>query len=141
MRWHASDRDLAQDGSRKPPAANPRRPRRRESLSFPSTAGFSGRKKIWVAAAAAVAIVIAFGLAFYLLNGSGPISNAQTSRPATFVGSETCAGCHQAEAKLWNASQHKAAMQHATDKTVLGDFNDASFDYYRRAFPFLPQGR
>ena len=21
-------------------------------------------------------------------------------------------------------------MQHATDKTVLGDFNDASFDYY-----------
>ena len=49
---------------------------------------------------------------------------------ATFVGSETCAGCHQAEAKLWSASQHKAAMQHATDKTVLGNFDDASFDYY-----------
>ncbi len=49
---------------------------------------------------------------------------------AGFVGSETCSGCHQAEANLWNASQHKAAMQHATDKTVLGNFNDASFDYY-----------
>ena len=49
---------------------------------------------------------------------------------ATFVGSKTCAGCHQAEAKLWDASQHKAAMAHASDKTVLGDFNDASFDYF-----------
>ncbi len=49
---------------------------------------------------------------------------------AGFVGSETCSGCHQAEASLWNASQHKAAMQHATDKTVLGNFNGASFDYY-----------
>ena len=28
------------------------------------------------------------------------------------------------------SSQHKHAMQHATGKTVLGDFNDASFDYY-----------
>ena len=50
--------------------------------------------------------------------------------PATYVGSETCAGCHRAEAQLWQASQHKHAMDHATDKSVLGNFNDASFDYY-----------
>jgi hypothetical protein len=42
------------------------------------------------------------------------------------VGSETCAGCHQAQARLWDASQHKAAMQYATGKTVLGDFNYSS---------------
>jgi predicted CXXCH cytochrome family protein len=48
---------------------------------------------------------------------------------ATFVGSETCAGCHQAEAKLWRGSQHQLAMAHATDKSVLGDFSDATFDY------------
>jgi predicted CXXCH cytochrome family protein len=47
-----------------------------------------------------------------------------------FVGSETCAGCHQAEAKLWHGSQHKHAMDHATDKSVLGDWIDASIDYY-----------
>ena len=122
---------FGKDGSRKPLAATPSQATpSRESLHYPSTVGFSGRTKIWVAAAAAVAIAIVFGLAFYLLNGRGPIANPQTSRLATFVGSETCAGCHQAEAKLWNASQHKAAMQHATDKTVLGNFNDASFDYY-----------
>ncbi len=49
---------------------------------------------------------------------------------ATFVGSETCAGCHRAEAELWRSSQHQLAMQHATDKAVLGDFNGASFDYH-----------
>ncbi len=55
---------------------------------------------------------------------------AQAPSVASFVGSATCAGCHPAEAKLWDASQHKAAMAHATDKTVLGDFNNASFDYF-----------
>ena len=51
-------------------------------------------------------------------------------QPASFIGSEACAGCHQAETRSWGASQHKAAMQHATAKTVLGDFNDASFNHY-----------
>ncbi|HWZ09008.1 MAG TPA: tetratricopeptide repeat protein, partial [Bradyrhizobium sp.] len=41
-----------------------------------------------------------------------------------------CSGCHQAEAKSWGISQHQAAMQHATERTVLGDFRDAGFDYY-----------
>jgi len=48
----------------------------------------------------------------------------------TFVGSDTCASCHRAEAELWRNSQHKLAMDHATGKSVLGDFNDASFEYY-----------
>ena len=47
-----------------------------------------------------------------------------------FVGSETCAGCHQAETALWKGSQHKHAMQHATGASVLGNFDDASFDYF-----------
>jgi predicted CXXCH cytochrome family protein len=50
--------------------------------------------------------------------------------PATFVGSEVCADCHHAQANLWNTSQHKHAMQHATVASVLGNFGDASFDYY-----------
>ncbi|WP_347341022.1 tetratricopeptide repeat protein [Bradyrhizobium hipponense] len=55
---------------------------------------------------------------------------AQGPAAATFVGSQACSGCHQAEAKSWSASQHKAAMQHAADRTLLGNFDDASFDYY-----------
>jgi predicted CXXCH cytochrome family protein len=91
------------------------------------TAILSGRL-IWVATVAAALFVVAAGFGFHLRNSRGVI--AQDGAAATFVGSQTCAGCHQAEAKLWDASQHKVAMQHATDKTVLGDFNDASLDYY-----------
>ena len=72
----------------------------------------------------------AIGLGFYLLNGIEPAGKAPGAVAATFVGSDTCAGCHQAEAKLWGGSHHKQAMDHATDKSVLGDFNDASFDHY-----------
>jgi predicted CXXCH cytochrome family protein len=85
---------------------------------------------IWFAAAAMAAAVLAIGAVFHLLDDSRSVWDGQFPMSATYVGSETCAGCHQAEAKLWNASQHKAAMQHATDKTVLGDFNDAGFDYF-----------
>lgn len=53
-----------------------------------------------------------------------------TTAAATFVGSETCAGCRQAEAQLWQSSHHKLAMDHATDKSVLGNFSDATFEYY-----------
>ena len=80
-------------------------------------------------ASAAVAISTVAGLGFYLLNESESVWSAPDT-VATYVGSETCAGCHQAEAELWHTSQHKHAMDHATDKSMLGDFNDASFDYY-----------
>jgi hypothetical protein len=56
------------------------------------------------------------------------------------VGTETCAGCHEAEAKIWSASQHKAAMQRATEKTVLGNFNDAGFEYYGVRSRFFRKG-
>ena len=52
------------------------------------------------------------------------------SAPLAYVGSEACAGCHRAKAALWHGSQHKRAMDHATEKSVLGDFSDATFDYH-----------
>lgn len=95
-----------------------------------SETGLFSKRQIRIATVVAVAAVFAFGLVLHFLNNSGRASTAQNSPVATFVGSETCAGCHHAEARLWAASQHKAAMQHATDQTVLGDFNEKSFDYY-----------
>jgi tetratricopeptide (TPR) repeat protein len=100
----------------------------------PSAAGrktLSLRATLAMAAAAAAA-VFAVGLFFQFHAGESgktsppPIPGAE----ATFVGSETCAGCHQAEAKLWRGSQHQLAMAHATDKSVLGNFSDATFDYF-----------
>ena len=48
---------------------------------------------------------------------------------ATYVGSQSCARCHAAESQAWQASQHAVAMQHATERAVLGDFNDATYSF------------
>jgi predicted CXXCH cytochrome family protein len=50
------------------------------------------------------------------------------SRP-DFVGRQLCASCHVAEEKLWQGSHHDLAMQHASDTTVLGDFNNSDFSH------------
>ncbi len=87
------------------------------------------KRKLWIAGSVAAAIVVAVGLGVFLLKGIDA-GNASGAPAATFVGSGTCAGCHQAEARLWSGSHHKQAMDHATDASVLGDFNDASFENY-----------
>jgi len=58
------------------------------------------------------------------------VSSTQIEVPARFVGGKVCAGCHQEEYKLWSGSHHDLAMQVASEKTVLGDFNDKEFTYY-----------
>jgi len=65
--------------------------------------------------------------------GCGQSEQPQTpdiSGPATFIGSTSCQGCHEAEFHDWVGSDHELAMQIADEDTVLGDFNDASFDYF-----------
>jgi predicted CXXCH cytochrome family protein len=89
----------------------------------------SGRT-IWIAASVAVVIVAAAGLVFYFFGNGRSAWNARDASVATFVGSETCAGCHRAQAKLWHGSHHEQAMDHATERSVRGDFDDAGFDYY-----------
>ena len=50
--------------------------------------------------------------------------------PATFVGKEACLQCHESETKSWSGSHHDLAMQHANNKTILGDFNNVEFENY-----------
>jgi hypothetical protein len=78
----------------------------------------------------AAAVVFLIGLAWHLLGASPSVAPGQALAAASFTGSETCAGCHQTETQLWHSSQHKRAMDHASDKSVLGDFSDAGIDYY-----------
>jgi hypothetical protein len=63
----------------------------------------SGRA-IWIAVSVATATVVAVGLGSYFFTVGKSIGNARNGSVAAFVGSETCAGCHEAEAKLWLAS-------------------------------------
>jgi Flp pilus assembly protein TadD len=47
-----------------------------------------------------------------------------------YIGSEACGVCHRQTFEVWRTSHHAKAMMHATDKTVLGNFNNATFDYF-----------
>lgn len=49
---------------------------------------------------------------------------------ATYVGRQACIECHQEQAALFNGSHHDLAMGHATDESVLGDFNDVTFEHH-----------
>ena len=59
-----------------------------------------------------------------------PPEDLASDEPATFLGSPSCQSCHDAEYQDWIGSHHELAMQIATADTVLGDFDDASLDYY-----------
>ncbi len=52
---------------------------------------------------------------------------APSNLTAAFIGSDSCAACHQQETKAWKGSQHAEAMQHASGTAVLGDFGGATF--------------
>jgi predicted CXXCH cytochrome family protein len=93
------------------------------------------KSKLRIAAFFAVGAIAIAGLAALLLVEGGlalpEMLRITPATPAlTFVGSEVCADCHRAETALWKESQHRHAMQHASAATVLGDFENASFDYY-----------
>ncbi|MEP5765452.1 MAG: HEAT repeat domain-containing protein [Halieaceae bacterium] len=59
---------------------------------------------------------------------------AQASPPAAlsdpaWIGAQACADCHQAEYKAWQGSHHDLAMQPVTSEAVLGNFDNARFNY------------
>ena len=89
-------------------------------------------RKMWAAAVAGGAAFVLAGLTLGVARGDWPLflTSPDALSAPTFVGSEICAGCHQAQAQLWRGSQHRHAMEPATDKSVLGDFSDQYFDYY-----------
>lgn len=80
-------------------------------------------------AALAGALVLAAGVIATLRTGGVGRWQASPAEPLSFVGSDACASCHQAETALWQKSQHKQAMDHASTQSVRADFNDTSFDY------------
>lgn len=92
------------------------------------------RRAVLLVSIAAAVAAIAIGAALLLQGrGTGSTADAPGTGPAplaaTFVGSDTCRGCHAAEFGAWAPSQHARAMQPATEATVLGDFADARYTH------------
>ncbi len=83
----------------------------------------------YVLAGVAVIVTAVYLVAQRLDGEPAHLGRSALPRPQ-FVGAETCATCHQTEFVLWRGSHHQLAMQHASKKTVLGDFADKRFDYY-----------
>ncbi|SDX60778.1 multiheme c-type cytochrome [Marinobacter mobilis] len=90
----------------------------------------------WVRLATALMVVLFVAVAIWY----GTLPEAPAESPAqatavvspgepTFVGRTTCAGCHQEQVESWTGSHHDLAMQPANVGTVLGDFDQATFEY------------
>ena len=56
-------------------------------------------------------------------------SDTQKTLDPTFAGSQSCMECHPDEYHSWKGSDHDMAMDTATAETVLGDFENAEFEY------------
>ena len=59
---------------------------------------------------------------------------------ASHVGSEACVDCHSEEVEAWQGSHHDMAMKHATDESVLGDFNDQTVIHDSKPNRFFRKG-
>jgi len=72
-------------------------------------------------------VSVQFVATFAMAAGSAEGLPHSTPERLKFLGSQACSSCHPKEYSDWKSSQHHAAMQEATDATVLGDFSGATF--------------
>ncbi len=80
-----------------------------------------------IAGLVALAIVAAtIPLSLFAERDRSEIQEVSEITPA-FSGTLSCRDCHKVEYDRWRGSDHDLAMDEANEKTVLGDFNDATF--------------
>jgi tetratricopeptide (TPR) repeat protein len=83
----------------------------------------------WKRAGFAATVILVAAFPVYLARTALEKQKAETESGACFVGRNACIECHKIEDDLWVGSHHDLAMDTATDKTVLGDFNDYEFNH------------
>jgi len=117
---------MKKPASRPRPTATSQAPRERPRSLL------SRRGWIIVLALVAVGLLLA---SWGLSNVGRSLTSSAEPAPATavsqarYVGGQACAGCHAAEFRDWTGSHHDLAMQHVSDQSVLGDFDNARFSY------------
>ena len=78
-----------------------------------------------------VLIVLTAASDWYMALPAGSLTSA------TYVGRNTCAECHQPQVDQWHGSHHDRAMELASEASVLGDFNDVTFERLGAATRFF----
>ena len=59
---------------------------------------------------------------------ASPVFGAEKS--PGYVGSDSCAQCHQQQFNDWQLSDHHKAMQPANSETMLGNFDDVTLEFH-----------
>ena len=96
------------------------------------------RSRVLAALVIGALVLGAGALAVYLVRAGAPAQgvvapalppapSAPAPPPATYVGRESCVGCHAQAVAKWQGSHHDLAMQVADEASVLGNFADAKF--------------
>ncbi len=105
-----------------------------------------GTSGLWCVFAVRCALIVALSVLF------SPLQLA-LAEDEGYIGSKACAECHAKEYERWQGSHHDLAMQEASESSMLGDFNDATFEnfgtlstFYRKDGQFMvrtdgPDGR
>lgn len=92
------------------------------------------KKKRLLLFAAPVVLILSWGFAdWYVALPADAV--------ATYVGRDRCVACHQEQAELFAGSHHDRAMELPTDESVLGDFNDATFERLGVVSKFFRKGK
>jgi tetratricopeptide (TPR) repeat protein len=82
-------------------------------------------KLIGLIATGLIVVTIPLSVVTYRYRAGQP----QAGVAADFVGSEKCRTCHQPEYELWKDSNHYHAMELASEASVRGDFNNATYEH------------
>jgi tetratricopeptide (TPR) repeat protein len=75
-------------------------------------------------------IVIILSLPAYVVKQNYRHRPDKPAPAAAFAGGQKCAECHKSEYEKWQGSHHDLAMDEANEKSVLGDFKNARFEYF-----------
>ncbi|MCE9553234.1 MAG: HEAT repeat domain-containing protein [Planctomycetes bacterium] len=85
------------------------------------------RKHRWVLLGLLVIVLVGLATAgFFAIDNQ---IAAPKSAQASYVGRETCSQCHSTQEQLWTGSPHDRALDLATPKTVLGNFDNQELIY------------
>lgn len=108
------------------------------SEQIPNTLSSKRRLSLVVILALIIASLTAIFYFLLPLQTSEPAMTATSASPVkipkkigkTYVGASACVACHQSEFEAWKGSHHDLAIQEANAETVLGDFNNTTFQHH-----------
>ena len=88
------------------------------------------KKNKWIVWGLMATVLIVLSFPIYLLRHHYlEDHSAEMNFEPKFVGKETCIDCHKVEYDLWTGSDHDLAMDFANDFSVVGNFDNAEFEY------------